>query len=239
MSLLATTLQLYLSAAAVLAPMLTAASDEALMQAYSAGDARAFEVLYTRHRGPFWRYLTRLIGSSAEGEELFQDAWQRVIVARETYVSSNSCADSPGANSGATFSAGANSGATFSPGAHSVATFSTGSPFRAWLFRIGHNLAMDRLRHKNIAPESSIDDNVLQFPAHSEAEPEQQSISAEAHQRLMQSLAELPHEQREVVLLRAEGELSLEEIGALTGHGRETVKSRLRYALAKLKQSLA
>ena len=55
----------------------------------------------------------------------------------------------------------------------------------------------------------------------------------------MQSLAELPHEQREVVLLRAEGELSLEEIGALTGHGRETVKSRLRYALAKLKQSLA
>ena len=209
MSLLATTLHLYLSAAAVLAPVLTAASDESLMQAYSAGDARAFEVLYTRHRGPFWRYLTRLIGSSAEGEELFQDAWQRVIVARENYVSSNSSTDN------------------------------TGSPFRAWLFRIGHNLAMDRLRHKNIAPESSIDDNVLQFPAHSEAEPEQQSISAEAHQRLMQSLAELPHEQREVVLLRAEGELSLEEIGTLTGHGRETVKSRLRYALAKLKQSLA
>ena len=209
MSLLATTLHLYLSAAAVLAPLLSAASDESLMQAYSAGDARAFEVLYTRHRGPFWRYLTRLIGSSAEGEELFQDAWQRVIVARESYVS-----------------AGANAEAS-------------GSPFRAWLFRIGHNLAMDRLRHKNIAPESSMDDNILQFPAHSEAEPEQMSISAQAHERLMQSLAELPAEQREVVLLRAEGELSLEEIGVLTGHGRETVKSRLRYALAKLKQSLA
>ncbi len=207
MSLLAATLHIYLSAAAVLAPLLTAASDESLMQAYSAGDTRAFEVLYTRHRGPFWRYLTRLIGSSAEGEELFQDAWQRVIVARESYVASSSD--------------------------------SAGSPFRAWLFRIGHNLAMDRLRHKNIAPESSMDDNVLQFPAHSEAEPEHMSISAEAHQRLMQSLAELPHEQREVVLLRAEGELSLEEIGVFTGHGRETVKSRLRYALAKLKQSLA
>ena len=209
MSLLATTLHLYLSAAAVLAPLLTAASDESLMQAYSAGDARAFEVLYTRHRGPFWRYLTRLIGSSAEGEELFQDAWQRVIVARESYVSAGANAES------------------------------SGSPFRAWLFRIGHNLAMDRLRHKNIAPESSMDDNVLQFPAHSEAEPEQISMSAQSHERLMQSLAELPAEQREVVLLRAEGELSLEEIGALTGHGRETVKSRLRYALAKLKHSLA
>ena len=209
MSLLATTLHLYLSAAAVLAPLLTAASDESLMQAYSAGDTRAFEVLYTRHRAPFWRYLTRLIGSSAEGEELFQDAWQRVIVARESYVSAGATAEA------------------------------SGSPFRAWLFRIGHNLAMDRLRHKNIAPESSMDDNVLQFPAHSEAEPEHMSMSAEAHQRLMQSLAELPAEQREVVLLRAEGELSLEEIGVLTGHGRETVKSRLRYALAKLKQSLA
>lgn len=214
MIFLATTLHLYLSAAAVLAPVLTAASDESLMQAYSAGDARAFEVLYTRHRGPFWRYLTRLIGSSAEGEELFQDAWQRVIVARESYVASSSSSDGTNSNS-------------------------SGSPFRAWLFRIGHNLAMDRIRHKNIAPESSMDDNVLQFPAHSEAEPEHMSISAQAHQRLMQSLAELPHEQREVVLLRAEGELSLEEIGALTGQGRETVKSRLRYALAKLKQSLA
>lgn len=214
MSLLATTLHFYLSAAAVIAPILSAASDESLMQAYSGGDTRAFEVLYTRHRGPFWRYLTRLIGSAAEGEELFQDAWQRVIIARDTY--------SPNATNSESASSG-----------------NSGAPFRAWLFRIGHNLAMDRLRHKNIAPESSMDDNVLQFPAHSEAEPEQLNMSAQAHQRLMESLAELPHEQREVVLLRAEGELSLEEIGNLTGYGRETVKSRLRYALAKLKQSLA
>ncbi len=211
MIFLAATLHLYLSAAAVLAPLLSAASDESLMQAYSAGDGKAFEILYTRHRAPFWRYLTRLIGSSAEGEELFQDAWQRVIVARDSYRSETSASVS-GAG---------------------------GAPFRAWLFRIGHNLAMDRLRHKNIAPESSMDDNVLQFPANSEAEPDQQSISAQAHALLMQSLAALPPEQREVVLLRAEGELSLEEIGALTGEGRETVKSRLRYALAKLKQSLA
>jgi RNA polymerase sigma factor (sigma-70 family) len=213
MIFLAATLHLYLSAAAVLAPVLSVASDESLMQAYSAGDARAFEILYTRHRAPFWRYLTRLIGSSAEGEELFQDAWQRVIVARDSYRTE-------------TAPSGAASGAS-------------GAPFRAWLFRIGHNLAMDRLRHKNIAPESSMDDNVLQFPASSEAEPEKQSISAESHALLMQSLAALPTEQRDVVLLRAEGDLSLEEIGALTGEGRETVKSRLRYALAKLKQSLA
>jgi RNA polymerase sigma factor (sigma-70 family) len=212
MTFLATTFHLYLSAAAVLAPMLSVASDEALMQAYSAGDARAFEVLYTRHRGPFWRYLSRLIGSSAEGEELFQDAWQRVIVARESY--SNQTAAAAGSVLG-------------------------GPSFRAWLFRIGHNLAMDRLRHKNIAPESSMDDSVLQFPSATDAEPDALTITAELHAQLLKSIAELPAEQRNVVLLRAEGDLSLEEIGALTGEGRETVKSRLRYALAKLKGALA
>jgi len=41
-----------------------------------------------------------------------------------------------------------------------------------------------------------------------------------------------------VVLLRLEQELSLEQIGEITGVGRETVKSRLRYALDKLRLRL-
>jgi RNA polymerase sigma-70 factor (ECF subfamily) len=51
-------------------------------------------------------------------------------------------------------------------------------------------------------------------------------------------LQELPADQREVVLLRLEQELSLEQIGEITGVGRETVKSRLRYALDKLRLRL-
>src|SRR3546814_11204495 len=47
------------------------------------------------------------------------------------------------------------------------------------------------------------------------------------------ALYELPDEQREVILLRLEQELTLEEIGAMTGVGRETVKSRLRDAMDK------
>ena len=46
-------------------------------------------------------------------------------------------------------------------------------------------------------------------------------------------------EQREVFVLHEETGLNLEEIGELTGVGMETAKSRLRYALAKLRQSLA
>jgi RNA polymerase sigma-70 factor (ECF subfamily) len=51
-------------------------------------------------------------------------------------------------------------------------------------------------------------------------------------------LDELPEEQRVVVLLRLEQELTLEEIGEVTGVGRETVKSRLRYAMDKLRARL-
>jgi len=55
---------------------------------------------------------------------------------------------------------------------------------------------------------------------------------------LIAALAELPAPQREVFLLQQEGEMSLEEIAAATGVSRETVKSRLRYAFAKLRTAL-
>jgi RNA polymerase sigma-70 factor (ECF subfamily) len=61
----------------------------------------------------------------------------------------------------------------------------------------------------------------------------------EQRRRLQRAIEELPEEQREVVLLRLEQELSLEEIGAITGVGRETVKSRLRYAMDKLRTRLS
>ena len=68
--------------------------------------------------------------------------------------------------------------------------------------------------------------------------PERQLSEFEERRRLQMALDELPDEQREVVLLRLEQELSLEEIGEMTGVGRETVKSRLRYAMDKLRQRL-
>jgi RNA polymerase sigma-70 factor (ECF subfamily) len=58
-------------------------------------------------------------------------------------------------------------------------------------------------------------------------------------ERLLAALARLPEPQREAFLLQQEGELSLEEIGSATGVSRETAKSRLRYALAKLREELS
>ncbi|MEK7733822.1 MAG: sigma factor-like helix-turn-helix DNA-binding protein, partial [Pseudomonadota bacterium] len=55
---------------------------------------------------------------------------------------------------------------------------------------------------------------------------------------LRELLAELPEAQREAFLLREEGDLSVEEIAAATGVNAETAKSRLRYAVAKLRQGM-
>src|SRR5678816_3448550 len=62
------------------------APDEELMLAYRDGDAGAFETLYARHRGALYRFVLRSIKDRAIAEELFQEAWIRVIEARERYA---------------------------------------------------------------------------------------------------------------------------------------------------------
>ena len=56
--------------------------------------------------------------------------------------------------------------------------------------------------------------------------------------RLLQAIEALPAAQREAFLLHEEGGLSVAEIAAVTGAGEEATKSRLRYAMAKLKAAV-
>ncbi|MDR7098217.1 RNA polymerase sigma-70 factor (ECF subfamily) [Lysobacter niabensis] len=110
--------------------------------------------------------------------------------------------------------------------------------FATWLFRIAHNRLNDHWRaakHRPPAPEDS-DDRAARVP--DPTTPERELSEFEQRRRLQLAMEELPDEQREVLVLRLEQELSLDEIGAITGVGRETVKSRLRYAMDKLRQRL-
>jgi RNA polymerase sigma factor (sigma-70 family) len=110
--------------------------------------------------------------------------------------------------------------------------------FATWLFRIAHNRLNDHwraARHRPAAPADA-DERTARL-----ADVRTPELLADEHirrQQLQQALAELPPEQQEVVILRLEQELSLEEIGQITGVGRETVKSRLRYAMDKLRARL-
>ncbi|MFL6593775.1 MAG: RNA polymerase sigma factor [Luteimonas sp.] len=110
--------------------------------------------------------------------------------------------------------------------------------FSTWLFRIAHNRLADHWRASSYRPPAPADaaERASQIP---DPDTPERTLSEFEQRRLLQlALDALPAEQREVLLLRLEQELTLEEIGAITGVGRETVKSRLRYAMDKLRARL-
>ena len=112
--------------------------------------------------------------------------------------------------------------------------------FSTWLLQIAHNLMIDHFRRqKPQAGEHETELVLASLDAPEHERPEQQLSEFETRRRLELALEELPPEQREAFLLRAEQELGIEEIAEVAGVGRETAKSRLRYALAKLRERLA
>jgi RNA polymerase sigma-70 factor, ECF subfamily len=183
-------------------------SDEALMLAYAAGRATAFDTLYARHKGGVYRYLLRHCGNAGTADELFQDVWMNAIRARDRYVPT--------------------------------------AKFTTWLYTLAHHRLVDHWRASGQARFASIDDDgdeatraaVEALPASRREEPEARMATRQLREQLHAALASLPAVQRDAFLLQQEGGLSLAEIAALTGVGMETVKSRLRYAVAKLRGEL-
>ncbi|WP_044870222.1 RNA polymerase sigma factor [Pseudomonas sp. LFM046] len=114
--------------------------------------------------------------------------------------------------------------------------------FKTWLYQIARNRLIDHWRkHGRQQGREEAFDEVLHgdaLPGNS-PDPEQELALSQDQQRLRAALDELPGEQREVFLLRAHGDLELTEIAELTRTPAETVKSRLRYALQKLRRLLA
>lgn len=115
--------------------------------------------------------------------------------------------------------------------------------FSTWLYRLAHNRLIDHYRRTSAGlPISYTDehgesllDGVPDAPRY---EPENALARRRLAQRLSDALASLPEAQREAFLLREEGGLSLEEIAAATDVHAETAKSRLRYAVDKLRAAL-
>jgi RNA polymerase sigma-70 factor (ECF subfamily) len=106
-------------------------------------------------------------------------------------------------------------------------------PFKAWLFRVAHNHAMDGFRRSE--PATGLVE--AETPG-AQPDPAEHATAEERATRLAAALAELPDVQRDAILLKLEGGLDLDAIARATGVGRETAKSRLRYATARLKQAL-
>lgn len=182
--------------------------DEVLMQAYAGGDSTAFDQLYARHEAALLRFVRRLLGTrlAAQADEVFQDTWMRIIGAR------------------ASFDAGR-------------------AGWRTWAFTIAHNLAMDRLRtsgrEQSLEEASTEGDDPLEWlqEALDLAHPPADDLAhwRAAGRQLLHCLDGLPDAQRAAFLLHHEDGASVEDLAERLGLGFETAKSRLRYALAKLR----
>ena len=195
----------------------TEPTDDALMTAYAAGDARAFEQLYARHQAGLYRFIRRLLGNAlnAQTDEVFQDTWLRVVHAR----------------------------ARWEP---------QGASFRTWLFTLAHHRVVDLLRRSG--REVSVDAfdagdgepwepqgassaawQHWPAPAPAASHTEELAFWRRAGEKLLGCLEQLPIPQRSAFLLHHDDGLALDEVAAALEVGFETAKTRLRYAMSKLR----
>ena len=181
------------------------------MERYREGDARAFEVLYKRYNSPLFNFILRHIGHKASAEELLQEAFLRVIRGQKGFRGQ--------------------------------------SKFVTWLYTIARNLSIDHLRRMKHRKAQSLDQALNKDSRASQTLldriPDQsigadrRAMATELRHKMEKAVSELPEEQREVFLLREVSQLSFKEIAVIVDCPENTVKSRMRYALERLRGKLS
>jgi RNA polymerase sigma-70 factor (ECF subfamily) len=191
-------------------PRLHELADEELMAQYARGEEAGFEILLHRYKRPLFGFLYRYLGRADKAEDVFQDVFYEVIRARKR--------------------------------------FRPNQKFAHWLFRIARNRAVDRLRRNGFREMPSLDDPLetggqgghtkLNAVAMRGPDPEELTQALELEEALEEALASLPPEQSEVFWLKEKSGLTLAEIAQMVGVAENTVKSRLRYALEKIRTAM-
>lgn len=114
--------------------------------------------------------------------------------------------------------------------------------FTTWLYQVAHSAWVDHVRRHARRPKlvtgQSQDAPQAEAVTAASAGPPARAQAGQAMQQVIAAIEALPPDQREVFLLKQETDLTIEEIGEATGVSRETAKSRLRYALKKLRAEL-
>jgi RNA polymerase sigma-70 factor (ECF subfamily) len=182
--------------------------DETLMSRYQSGDASAFAVLMRRHIGGIYNFIARHTPGGPNAEDLTQEVFLRVV--------------------------------------ERASTFKHEARFATWIYAIARNLCVDTLRKMSHRNHPSLDETNEHGGSlgdqvgddHPRASGERMAQASEMRERLTAALERLPEEQREVFLLREVANLPFQEIAAVTGTPENTVKSRMRYALERLQESL-
>lgn len=184
-------------------------SDEALMLRYRDGDVRAFELLLVRHRRHVYNFILRFVGNPAQAEDLLQETFLRVI--------------------------------------RSAATYERQAKLTTWLYTIARNLCVDADRRGRLRRAASLDaplggesgdGSLLDILPDPKAAVDRRVIDKQAGERIEAAMGNLVEEQREVFIMRELLDMPFAEIAEVVGCSENTVKSRMRYALEKLRRSL-
>lgn len=112
--------------------------------------------------------------------------------------------------------------------------------FRTYLYQVARHRLIDHFRRGGKAAVlGDTEPGRLEVAQASDCDgPAQQVQAMQQAEYLLHLIEGLPDAQREVFLLRQEAGLNLDEIATVTGVERETAKSRLRYAMQRLRQGL-
>jgi RNA polymerase sigma-70 factor (ECF subfamily) len=186
-------------------------TDELLMLRYQRGDRSAFAELLRRHETPLYNFVLRHTGSPSAAEDLTQEAFLRVV--------------------------------------QRAAEFKHEARFSTWVYTIARNLCVDHGRKMKLRRHPSLEQQagdgsgrpLLEVVA-DRAPGADVARSAEwndMRRSIVRAVEALPEDQREVFLLREVANLPFKEIADVTGAAENTVKSRMRYALERLRTALS
>jgi RNA polymerase sigma-70 factor, ECF subfamily len=186
------------------------ASDEALMVRYQRGDRDAFALLVKRYGKQVYNFVLRQLKAPALAEDVTQEVFMRLV--------------------------------------QNAADFKHEARFSTWLYAIARNLCIDQLRRLQHRRHPSLDQPLGENDGrtlgdavaneHFSASAERSAVSSEVQVTILKAVEALPDDQREVFLLREVADLPFKDIAEITGVPENTVKSRMRYALDRLKQAL-
>lgn len=125
----------------------------------------------------------------------------------------------------------------------SASRYRAKASFRNYLYRIARNLCVDLLRKRPREPRTpDLDAGCPGTPEgvpNGNPGPEDNAAAVQLRSAIRGALATLPEDQREAFLLKEVKGMKLQDVAAVTGANLNTVKSRLRYALARLRELLA
>lgn len=184
--------------------------DEVLVAAYlDHGDERAFRTLVERHQERVFGFLVGMVRDRDVASDLFQETFLRVVSAMQ----------------------------------RRRGTYEQQGRWLGWVMRIARNAALDYLRsRKKWQDVEREDDDGTSFferlPAENLDAVAEIDLS-EQLDTLRSAIEQLPPEQREVVLLRHESELTFREIADITDVSINTALGRMRYALINLRKMMA